>query len=276
MQRALRGAVLLLVGLFVLPALAADEKKDAKDEKKEVKEAKDEKKDTKTEPKKDEKTEPKKDEPKKDEKKDEKKPAKAELKKEEKKDNGMVKIGQVVGQISWMAEGSKSLKLRIDVPKLNPSAVQSIAQAELQIQRAAFQQPQQRLQTIANAQRQIAQQKANLYTKTTQEIELALTEDCIVRLKDPPPKFDEKGKLVRPTKKDLDEWKGDPKLPGYKAEMSDVRSNQYVQVTLVRNKNLPRPKVDPKTREIPPEAIAELSPHISMIMIIGEPRQPGQ
>jgi len=88
-----------------------------------------------------------------------------------------------------------------------------------------------------------------------------------------PPQFDDKGKLKQPTAKEKAEAKGDPKLPGYKGEFSDLRSNQIVQVTLVRHKSAKPVKINPKSKDVDPELLAELKPQISMIVVLGEKRQ---
>ncbi len=201
---------------------------------------------------------------------DEPKNEKKNTKPPPRKDNGMIKAGQLVGQIISVDESRKSLKIRYEVLELNQSAVNALVQAQYELQRATT------VQAANSAQQKIAQQQANLYTKKAQEAELSTLEDCVVRLKDPPPTFDDKGRLIKPTPKQLAEWKGDPKLPGYKAEFGDLRANQYIQITLMRLRNLPRPKINPKTREVDPDTLVALKPQISLILILGEPRQPAR
>ncbi len=272
-----RGITLLLLAFLVLPAFAADDKKkdEKKDDKKDVKKDEKDAKDVKPvvppaakDPKKDEKTDPK-TEPKKVEKKD----VKPEPKKEEKKDNGMVKIDQRLGQVLSMDESKKTLRLRIEVPKLNEGAVQGLAQAQQELVQAYTKPLQQQAQAVAAAQRKILENQAKLITKTTADIDLGTTEDLVVRMKDPPPKFDDKGKPARYSAKELAELKGESKLPGYKAEWADLRTNQLLQVVLVQKRNLPKPKINPRTREIDPDVLAAYNPLISQIIILGELRQ---
>jgi hypothetical protein len=271
MHHILRGAAVIILAFLVLPGYAADEKDKDKDKK-----APDAKKDG------DKNAQP-------DVKKDVDKKAPDAKKDHDKKDSPWVKAGQVAGTIVNINESSKGIRLKVDVPELNPSAVQGLANAQLQLANAKVQlaqaglkPPQERLQAIINAQNAIAQaqqnvanQQAHLYNKKPMEFELSTTEDLVVRLNEPPPKFDDKGKKVKYTAKELKALKGDnPKLPGYQAEFSDLRSNQLVQVTLVRNKNAPKPKpINPKNKS--KDADAELllddnKPHISMIMVLGE------
>jgi hypothetical protein len=62
-------------------------------------------------------------------------------------------------------------------------------------------------------------------------VPLEFTEDLEVRLKDPPPQFDQKGNVVRPTATVLRKLRGsDPKKPGYAGEKSNLKEGQAVTV----------------------------------------------
>ena len=110
-------------------------------------------------------------------------------------------------------------------------------------------------------------------------------DEAKIRVSNPPHKFDDKGKVVLPSPAELKELKGDDaRIPGYKAELGDVRVNQIVQVVLVRKKGFPKPaaKPDPKAPKIKdggdPAALAndtsEYAPKVSMLVIVMEaPRQ---
>jgi hypothetical protein len=59
----------------------------------------------------------------------------------------------------------------------------------------------------------------------------------LVRTAQPREEFDEKGRLRKFTREELKELKGpDPKVPGYKAEFSDLSAGQIVQVSLGKPK----------------------------------------
>src|SRR5262249_40648865 len=123
---------------------------------------------------------------------------------------------------------------------LNPNALVSIASAQRQMAMARG------LAAVISAQRALAQAQASLYTMQSQDIELEALDDVVVRRARPPEEFDDKGRIKKLTRAELKELKGDPKQPGYKAEFSDVQTEQYIQVTLVRKKGTavkaPRPK----------------------------------
>lgn len=96
-------------------------------------------------------------------------------------------------------------------------------------------------------------------------VEWQSIDDVNVRRPKPPAAFDDKGNPKRYTRKELRELKGDPKLPGFPAEFSDLKPGQYVQVVLVRKKGRPRrPAADPT---------GEYAPHMSLIVILSDPNQ---
>jgi hypothetical protein len=148
MRHSLGGAALLLLAVFILPIVAADDVKDVKkDDPKGVK--KDDVKDpAKDDPKKGAAKDAKKEDPKKDAAKDARKEdPKKEIKKdppvkpEPKKDNGMVKVAQLIATIVTLDETKKSMRLKVDVPKLNVSAAQAIQQGEVEYLQAQATRP---------------------------------------------------------------------------------------------------------------------------------------
>jgi hypothetical protein len=69
---------------------------------------------------------------------------------------------------------------------------------------------------------------------TPKNVELRLADDVIVRFQKVPRQFDDKGKPIKPTAEQLKALKGDPKQPGYAAELSDLKTGQLVRVYLGR------------------------------------------
>lgn len=263
MRQALRGAALLLLAMLVMPGISAQDKKDTKKDNKDS------------------------DTP--------------------KKDSNLVKAGTITGTIVTSDEAKKTIRLRVDKYTLNAGAVQNLqnakvgvvqrqqelAQAQVALTQAlarapndsgkpsAIQSAQQGIlqarQNVANAQNAAIQaERANMYNKSSEEAELTCTDDVIVRLHNPPPKIDDKGKQVKHTAKELAELKGNKNLPGYTGEFSELRSNMIVTLHLVAPKNVGKPKINPKTKEIDPDFITDNRPKISMIVVLGEPKQPGQ
>ena len=60
----------------------------------------------------------------------------------------------------------------------------------------------------------------------------------LVRTKAPPPKFDDKGKKVAYTQKELEELRAPAGVAGYAAERSEVVPGTYLEVYLIRDKNI--------------------------------------
>jgi hypothetical protein len=183
------------------------------------------------------------------------------------------KVGEATGKVVAVYESKKMLRLQVQVPQLNQGAVAAIAQAEAQLQIYAATR---NIGGIQGAQRTILQNQANLYTLHPKDFELQTTEDLKVRLNNPPPKFDDKGKIKKYTAKELKEMKGpDPKLPGYSGEFSDLQTEQIIQVTLVRPKGekpvkpLPRPKIKGKDADM--ELLHDELPQVSQILVISDP-----
>jgi len=248
MRHLLCGVITLFLVIIVLPGYGADkkDKKDAPDAKKE-----DVKKDA------------------------------------DNKESPWVRVGQLTGTLVDVNESNKGIRVRVDVPRLNPQAVLGLAQAQqgvvmaqLALAQAAAQPPPQRYQALFNAQLRMAQaqqnvarQQSHLYHKVSQEVEMQTIDDLVVRLIGPAPKFNDKGKRVRPTAKELKEAKGtNPKLPGYQAAFSDLHHNQVIQVTLARTKNAPKAKpVNPKNKDADTDLLADAKPHVSMIIVLADP-----
>ena len=93
---------------------------------------------------------------------------------------------------------------------------------------------------------------AHLHTKgpgvklTTEHVnfELETDGDTIIRTEIQPEQFDEKGKPKKFTKEELKELKGDPKLPGYKAEFGDLKPGEVVKVVFAKPKEADKKKDD--------------------------------
>ncbi len=198
----------------------------------------------------------------------------------------MYRAGQLAGKILTVNESKKSIRLQVTLqyPKLNTGALNSLVQAQLNMQRAALNNnPQSRAQGIYNAQMQMIRAQATLYSvqTMTKDVELQTTDEVKVRQAHPPEQFDDKGKPKRYTAKELKELRGpDPKLPGYNAEFTDVHEGQYVTVSLVKKKDSPaaklpprRPIKDPKeAKDIDADLLLQNLPQISMIVIVADPK----
>jgi hypothetical protein len=191
----------------------------------------------------------------------------------EKNSEKMIKAGQLVAKVAAVYESKKSLRLTVaySVPKLNQGAVTGLAQAQQQYTQALSRRPPD-YNAARQAQLQMLRHQANLYTyeQKSKDVEVETIDDLIVRNMKRPEKFDDKGKVVKKfTKEELKELKGDPKLPGWKAEFSDIQTQQLVRVHLVKKKGA-RPPPRKKDKE-DPDLLADHQPKASMIVILRDP-----
>src|SRR5262249_30266136 len=145
-------------------------------------------------------------------------PKKPDLKvDDDKTSEKMIKAGVLVGKVLSVSESSKTLKLQVTVvvAVLDQGAVTGMAQAQRDYQMAMLRRDR---SAAVSALQALARHQANLYKaeKKTQELEVQATEDAVVRAPRPRDEFDDKGRIKKLTKKELEALKGDPKLPGYK------------------------------------------------------------
>jgi hypothetical protein len=185
----------------------------------------------------------------------------------------MVRSGVVTGRVTAVMEDKKAVRIEVTmyVAKPNPGAAQSIMQAQINLANATTP------QAIFQAQQQMMQARSQLvtYQSEQKEYELEATDECKIRLAQPPPQFDDKGRIKRYTPAELRALKGDdPKLPGYSGEFGSLRQDQIVQVTLVRKKDAarPRPGPRPQGKEGEVDLLAEHLPQMSMVVVVHEPK----
>jgi hypothetical protein len=125
-------------------------------------------------------------------------------------------------------------------------------------------------QTLA-LQQDMARRNANVpLKKLTKEFDYVADENVKVRIKELPPKVDDKGNTVKYTKKEKEELKGtgdDAKLTGYAAEYDQLRTGQTVTVYTPKKKAASK---DAKKTE-DGEAPAVERQTAVMILIVAEP-----
>jgi len=190
----------------------------------------------------------------------------------DKKTDPLVKVGVVSGKITNLYEDKREINLAVSVPKPNPSAANSIAQAQQQLNQARARNDR---QGIINAQKALQQAQNNMYTSETKNVKFVARDDVVVRRMQPGDTFDDKGRIKKPTAKDLKDLKGPGNLPGYKAEYGDLKTDQVVQVTLVTRKSAMKAKAPAKKKgkddELTnPDLLGDNSAQISLILILAE------
>lgn len=186
----------------------------------------------------------------------------------DKKKDDMVSAGEVLGRVAHVESAAKGFRIEVPVQVPNPAAMLQMANLQRQL---AMSGPQQRM----NLAMQIAQQQRNMFRTEVRPLDLEPIEGMIVRMKNPPLVFDEKGKPKKYTQKELKELKGDdPKLPGYQADFDSIRMGQIVQVVLTKKKpEKPVGKAKPVKKE-DAEFLNEERPLVKMVLIVAEPPPP--
>ena len=247
-----RWAAVAVLGVFTTPLFAADDVKNPEPDKTAKKDdAKDAKKDDA-----------------KDKKPDDKK---ADDKKDEKKD--WVLAGKpVIAELVSVDDNKKTLKIKLtsEIQTVNQNEANALQAAEADYARAVARRE---AQGAAQAMQNIANHQRNLYKieKKTQEVEVPTLEDVKVRIAEPPVAFDDDGKIKKLTAEEKRKLKGDPTLPGYPGEMSNLHGGQIVSLTLMRKKDAkpPKPTAPNPAGGKPPEIdlTGDYVPHVSMIEV---------
>jgi hypothetical protein len=189
-----------------------------------------------------------------------------------------IKSGTITGKVMAVYEDKRRIRLQITTvtPKLNPSAVSGMMQAQAAMAQASRSR---NIRGMMQAQQQMMQHQQNLYTldKQSKEIEFQAIDDVVVRTAKPREAFDEKGRIKKFTAAELKELKGpNPRVPGYKAEFGDLTADQILKLTIVRKKGTPPPKVKPRAKKGKDDdnLDAELlddTPQVSFVMILADP-----
>jgi hypothetical protein len=125
-----------------------------------------------------------------------------------------------------------------------------------------------KINALADLNRRLQAALAAAYTvkEDSKNIDLKPDDDMKVRVMNLPPEFDEKGKPRKRTQAELKKLKGDPKLPGYEADLESLHADQIVTVSIVRKK----PAAD-KGGLKDDEALADKRLLVSMIVVKAEP-----
>jgi hypothetical protein len=196
---------------------------------------------------------------------------KDEPKKEEpKKEDPYKVVATLQGKIVNIEESKHGIKLSVPKQVPNQAAYQALADAQRRLQDAIRRNDR---NAAINAQRDIAKHQSELMKIEWHDEEIETIDEVKVRVANPPPKFDEKGNIVKYTQKELDELKGpDKKAPGFPGEFSDLRANQVVVVTMVLKKDLPDiKKLKAEGKEITPEIQDQFKPKASLIVVAADP-----
>jgi hypothetical protein len=181
-------------------------------------------------------------------------------------DAQLKKAVKLTGKLVTVPQGTQNyLTIKVTQRYLAPN--ESELQAMVQVQQQIAQNRNNAAQ-LRSLYQQLAQHRAKAYTvkEESKNVEFKPADDMKVRVIHLKPDFDDKGKPRKRTAAELKKLKGDPKLPGYEAEMDVLQVDQVVTVSIVRKKAAPD-----KGGLKDDDALADKRPTISMIVVEADP-----
>jgi hypothetical protein len=175
--------------------------------------------------------------------------------------------GQVTGKLTQWGASDKSFTVEVTLTYYTVNDGEYKAMLQEQVYAAD---PRRSAQDRLNHATEAAKHQARLYTPKKENVHVGFVpaSDMKVRTLNPLV-FDDKGKPKTLTKKEKDELKGpDKSLPGYTAELSDVRQDSYVTVYLPKKKPA---KTAPAKDD---KGLADNKAEAAMIVIVGDAAPP--
>jgi hypothetical protein len=174
----------------------------------------------------------------------------------------LVNKTDISGKLMHVEGPGKGIRVQIQVPVPDMGVMQNIAAWRREL--AMTNNPNRALE-LRNA---IARDTPKMYKQQPFDVDIEPGEEVKVVAKNPPPAFDDKGKIKRYTAKELAELKDDPKSPFFKADFDSLKNGQLVTVTVGWKKDTVKPKPG---KEKDPEWLAQNRPIALKILIVAEP-----
>jgi hypothetical protein len=190
--------------------------------------------------------------------------------------NLFVTTNVLTGQLNNLNVDAKTFTLHVTTKVLVPNqqAQQDLVRAQQDLQRAALERnPQARAQKVADANNRIAQAQANLQKveEKSQDVNMQMHDDMVVRTLNLPAFFDDKGNPRKPTDDELKELQQPPGTPGFKATITDIQNGQTVQVAIGHKKGeATAPKPPAGSGSGSSSAPPPPPPQIAILVLIGK------
>jgi hypothetical protein len=154
----------------------------------------------------------------------------------------LISSGALVGKLTALDGDSRTLTVQVTLQYLVPNEEGVAAQDDLKNQLAdalQIEDADERVQRVREIRAAMLANVPNLVRVEEQQQDMALqaAEEVNVRVAQPPPVFDDKGKPRKYTAAELKELRGpNPKIPGYAAAYADLKEGQIVRVLVARKK----------------------------------------
>jgi hypothetical protein len=173
----------------------------------------------------------------------------------------------LLGKITKLKDSSRTFTLELKGGQRDPQRVleNDYHQTAVMLEISQDRNPQSQQRRLVELQFDMQRRRNNEIVTKTLHVEFMADDNVKVRIKEPPPEYDDKGNPVKLTKAELKKLKGpDLTLPGYTAEFEQVHVGQYVQVYL------PKPKAAKSTGKRDDTDVEPTVPRAVMIYVVGE------
>jgi|GEM_PF-1170449 hypothetical protein len=147
--------------------------------------------------------------------------------------SGYVTVGEVVGEVVKADEKQVTIQVTWYVPQVKGGGVRRPPIGRGGNYRNPFAPNQNRPRNPPRVS----------YKEQKHEYDFRMVSESLIRTKTLPPKYDENGKRVSYTSKELDELRGPPGAPGYAASLYDLAPGTIVEVVAMRDRTIPAAKV---------------------------------
>ena len=172
--------------------------------------------------------------------------------------------GQIAGKLIQWGSSDKGFTVQVPVTYyvLDEGQYKALVQSQLDLVKSK------NPQEAFNARKAILEHQAKLYAAKTENVNVEFTPAAEMKVRTLHPMvYDDKGKPKKLTKKELDELKGpDKKLPGYTADVADVKQDMIVTVYIEKKKPA---KANPKDEKVLLE-----KPEALMLVIVADTAAP--
>lgn len=156
-------------------------------------------------------------------------------------------VGDIVGEITKLdnpGRGTGSITIRVTWNTSTPAKGSHNSSGSWS-QGSVSRNPEQMAQHQMRMQQQLAKNLSRAKNKENHhDYVLEFAVDAVARVKHLPPKLDENNKKTTYTPEELQKLKGNPYVPGYTADIKDLKVGQLVEAHLVRVSGAPKEKKD--------------------------------
>jgi hypothetical protein len=169
--------------------------------------------------------------------------------------------GEITGKLIQWGNSEKGFTVQVPITyyTLNEGEARAAAQAQINLAKAKT------VQDAINAKNDMLYHQARIYSPQKKDVNIDFTPAAEMKVRTLHPMvYDDKGKPKKLSRKELDELKGpDKKLPGYTADIGDVKQEMVVTVYIEKKKAT-------KAKDKDEKALTDLKPEALMVVIVAD------